>query len=272
MTRRVALVTGASSGIGRAAALELGRAGFDVVVGYGNNKSAAQEVVDALTEGESDGEGVRAWSVQLPLAVPESAVAALRGAIDEAGGVDVFVNNAGVNRRASFLDETHDDWARVLAVDLTSPFLLAQEAARAMVRRGRGGRIINVTSVHEHIPIAGGSAYCAAKSALGMLTKTMALELGVHGISVNSVAPGETVTPMNGHAATVDPRSLARPVVPLGRPGASGEVAGLIRYLASDGAAYATGQSFVIDGGLSLIAADANVRSVTEARPERTAI
>ncbi|MFJ2814246.1 SDR family oxidoreductase [Streptomyces sp. NPDC091279] len=258
MTRRVAVVTGASSGIGRATALELGRAGFDVVVGYGNNKAGAQEVVDALVTDH----GRRAWPVQLPLAEPRSAVLALRGAVEEAGGVDVFVNNAGINRRASFLEESQEDWERVLAIDLTGPFLLAQEAARAMVRQGRGGRIINVTSVHEHIPIAGGSAYCAAKSALGMLTKTMALELGPQGIAVSSVAPGETVTPMNGHADSVDPRSLVRPVVPLGRPGASGEVAGLIRYLASEDAGYTTGQSFVIDGGLSLIAADANVNSV----------
>ncbi|MFE9413617.1 SDR family oxidoreductase [Streptomyces sp. NPDC006704] len=135
-------------------------------------------------------------------------------------------------------------------------------AAWIMVREGRGGRISNVTSAHEHSPISGGSAYCAAKSALGMLTRTMALELGRHGISVMSVAPGATVTPMNGHDDTVDARDLARPVVPVGRPGDAGEVAGLISYLAREAGGSVTGQSFVVDGGLSLIAADANVRSV----------
>ncbi|MBO1419183.1 SDR family oxidoreductase [Streptomyces sp. FH025] len=268
MTQRIALVTGASSGIGRATVLALGRAGLDVIVGYGRNARAAEEVAERLREKE----GVRAWTVGLPLEEPEAAVAALRGAVEEAGGLDVFVNNAGVNRRAGFLEESPEDWQRVLTVDLTSPFRLAQEAARTMVRAGRGGRIVNVTSVHEHIPIAGGSAYCAAKSALGMLTKTMALELGAHGILVNSVAPGETVTPMNGHAEGVDARSLARPVVPVGRPGAPEEVAGLIAHLVSEGAAYTTGQSFVIDGGLSLIAADANVQSVLGMRPDSTAM
>ncbi|MEV6809696.1 SDR family oxidoreductase [Streptomyces sp. NPDC051132] len=153
-------------------------------------------------------------------------------------------------------------WSHVFTVNLDSPFALAQEAARTMVAAGRGGRIVNVTSVHEHIPIAGGSAYCAAKSALGMLTRTMALELGEHGITVVSVAPGETATPMNGHDPAVDPATVARPVVPAGRPRDPREVADLIRWLVSGRSAYVTGQSFVVDGGLSLIAADANVRSV----------
>ncbi|GCD45995.1 SDR family oxidoreductase [Streptomyces paromomycinus] len=255
---RVAIVTGASSGIGRATALELGRAGFDVVVGYGSNRAAAEEAAREIAEEA----GVRTWPVQFPLAEPPAAAAALREAVATAGGVDVLVNNAGVNWRAPFLEEDHDAWSKVLAIDLTSPFFLAQAAAQAMVEQGRGGRIINVTSVHEQIPITGGSTYCAAKSALGMLTRTMALELAQHGITVASVAPGETATPMNGHDASVDPRTVARPVLPAGRPGSPEEVAGLIRYLADGSTGYITGQSFVIDGGLSLIAADANVRSV----------
>jgi NAD(P)-dependent dehydrogenase (short-subunit alcohol dehydrogenase family) len=142
-------------------------------------------------------------------------------------------------------------------VNLTSAFLAGQEVARRMVERGRGGRIVNVTSVHEHVPLAGHSAYCAAKGGLGLLTKVMALELAEHGITVNAVAPGEIATPMTG-AEDEDPGAKRREAIPLGRPGDAREIASAIAWLASPDARYATGESFVIDGGLLLMAAQAN--------------
>jgi NAD(P)-dependent dehydrogenase (short-subunit alcohol dehydrogenase family) len=126
-----------------------------------------------------------------------------------------------------------------------------------MVAQGRGGRIVNVTSVHEHVPLPESSAYVAAKHGLGGLTKQMALELARHGITVNAVAPGEIATPMTGNE-DVDPRQIEREWIPLGRPGDAREIASLIAWLCSDGAAYATGSTFVADGGLMLIAADRN--------------
>ena len=126
-----------------------------------------------------------------------------------------------------------------------------------MVAQGRGGRIVNVTSVHEHVPLRGGAAYCAAKGGLGLLTKVMAFELAEHGITVNAVAPGEIATPMTG-AEDVDPRTLPRPQVPLGRPGDANEVAAVVGFLASPEAAYVTGSSFVVDGGMLLMAAVSN--------------
>jgi NAD(P)-dependent dehydrogenase (short-subunit alcohol dehydrogenase family) len=126
-----------------------------------------------------------------------------------------------------------------------------------MVAQGRGGRIVNVTSVHEHVPLPESSAYVAAKHGLGGLTKQMALELAAHGITVNAVAPGEIATPMTS-ADDVDPETIERPNIPLGRPGSAHEIASIVAWLCSDGAAYATGQSFVVDGGLLLMAAVPN--------------
>jgi NAD(P)-dependent dehydrogenase (short-subunit alcohol dehydrogenase family) len=176
--------------------------------------------------------------------------------IEALGGLGVFVNNAGTDKAAPFLEMAFDDWRAVLDVDLTGAFLCAQRAARHMASQG-GGRIVNVTSVHEHVPLPGSSAYCAAKGGLGLLTKVMALELADHDITVNSVAPGEIATEMTGNE-DVDPETVDRPGIPLGRPGDANEIAATISFLASEGAAYATGSSFVVDGGLLLMAAAQN--------------
>jgi NAD(P)-dependent dehydrogenase (short-subunit alcohol dehydrogenase family) len=148
----------------------------------------------------------------------------------------------------------------VLDVDLTGAFVCAQAAARRMVAAGRGGRIVNVTSVHEHVPLAGSSPYCAAKGGLGMLTKVMALELAAEGITVNSVAPGEISTPMTGQE-DADPREQDRPGIPARRPGHAREIAALIAFICRDEAAYLTGESIVMDGGLTLMAAQQDRRA-----------
>jgi NAD(P)-dependent dehydrogenase (short-subunit alcohol dehydrogenase family) len=145
----------------------------------------------------------------------------------------------------------------VLDVSLTGAFLASQEAGRRMVAAGNGGRIVNVTSVHEHVPLRGAAPYCAAKGGLGMLTKVMALELAEHGITVNTVAPGEIATPMTG-AEDVDPRGEQRPGIPAGRPGDAREIAATVSFVASEDARYLTGQSVVVDGGMLLMAAEAN--------------
>lgn len=141
-------------------------------------------------------------------------------------------------------------------MNLSGTFICAQRAARRMVEAGRGGRIVNVTSVHEHVPLRGFSAYCASKGGVGLLTKVMALELAEHGVTVNAVAPGEVATPMTGQP-DVDPGGQDRPGIPLGRPADAREVARLIAWLASPEASYTTGASFVIDGGMLLVAAEA---------------
>ena len=179
---------------------------------------------------------------------------------DEEGAEDTaaIVRDAGAKAVVARLEVTAlQDWRQVLDTDLSGAFVCAQAAARRMVAAGRGGRIVNVTSVHEHVPLEGAAAYCAAKGGLGLLTKVMALELAPHGITVNSVAPGEIATPMTGNE-DVDPATVERPGIPMGRPGHAREIASAVAWLASEEAGYATGASFVIDGGLLLMAAKAN--------------
>jgi NAD(P)-dependent dehydrogenase (short-subunit alcohol dehydrogenase family) len=166
----------------------------------------------------------------------------------------VLVNNAGTGHMDEVLDLSFETWRSVLATDLDGPFLCAQRAARRMVAGGRGGRIINVTSVHEHLPRYGATAYCTAKAGLGMLTKCLALELGRHGVLVSSVAPGEIATPMTGMDES-QAYHEERPGNPVGRPGHVQEVASVIAFLASPRSSYVTGTSITVDGGLSLMAA-----------------
>ncbi len=249
----VGIVTASDSGIGQEAAKELAKNGFDVGISYYKDKAGAEETLAAVEEVGRRGEVRR-----LDLTDPDlpKAVDIIDELADALGSVDVLVNNAGTgDPTGEFLGLSYDEWRRVLDTNLSGAFLCAQRAARRMVEAGNGGRIINVTSVHEHIPRVGASAYCASKGGLGLLTKVMAMELAEHGIVVNAIAPGEISTPMTG-AEDTDPRTIERPNLPLGRPGHAREVASWIAFLASEeAAAYATGSSFVVDGGLMLMAA-----------------
>jgi NAD(P)-dependent dehydrogenase (short-subunit alcohol dehydrogenase family) len=247
----VAIVTGSDSGIGRASAVRLAEAGFDLGITWHEDEQGA-----AGTAREVEEKGRRAEVRRLDLTNLPEAADVVDELAEALGGIDVLVNNSGTGSSAPFLEFGWDAWQNDLAVDLHGPFLCSQRAARRMVDQGRGGRIINITSVHEHIPLREATAYCSAKGGLGMLTKVMALELGEHGISVNAIAPGEIATPMTGQEDQ-DPSEEDRPV-PLGRPGNAHEIAAFVAFLASPDARYATGESFVVDGGLMLLAAEAN--------------
>jgi len=244
----VAIVTGSDSGIGKATAVALARAGYDAGITWHEDEEGARDTV-----AEVEGNGRRAALRRLDLARLPGAAGVIDELADELGGVDVLVNNAGTSRQAPFLELAYEDWLHTLDVDLNGAFLCGQRAARRMVEQGRG-RIVNVTSVHEHVPLPESAGYVTAKHGLGGLTKQMAFELAEHGITVNAVAPGEIATPMTGNE-DVDPRTIERDSVPAGRPGDAREIASLIVWLCSEGAAYATGASFVVDGGLLLMAA-----------------
>ncbi len=248
----VAIVTGSESGIGRAAAVTLAAGGFDIGITWHRDRGEAQATADEVAH-----HGRRFALVALDLVQTNDIEPAIGELVGQLGGLDVFVNNAGTGHTTPFVDLDLDTWRHVLEVDLTGTFVAAQNAARRMIERGRGGRIINVTSVHERVPLRGAAAYCAAKGGLGLLTQVMALELAEHGITVNAVAPGEIATAMTG-AEDVDPHTESRPGIPLGRPGDAREVGSAIAYLAGPDASYVTGQSFVVDGGMLLMAAEAN--------------
>jgi NAD(P)-dependent dehydrogenase (short-subunit alcohol dehydrogenase family) len=242
-----AIITGGNSGIGRATAVALAETGFDVGITWRREQERAEEAVREIEQA-----GRRCQVRHLDLHAVGEGAEAIDELADELGGVDVLVSNAGYGTSKPFLEVELADWQGVIEVNLTGAFMAAQAAARRMVDQGRGGVIVNVTSVHEHIPLVNSAPYTASKHGLGGLTKVMALELGRHGIRVISVAPGQIATRMTGQED--QPPSEAS--VPLGRAGDAREVGALIAWLASDRATYVTGSSYVIDGGLMLIAAE----------------
>jgi NAD(P)-dependent dehydrogenase (short-subunit alcohol dehydrogenase family) len=247
-----AIVTGSDSGIGKATAVRLAHEGFDVGITWNTDREGAED-----TAREVEKEGRRAPVAHLDVTRFRAAAETVGRLADELGGLDVFINNAGGAPGHAFLDYPLEDFHDALEVNLTGAFVCGQRAAQIMVENGAPGRIVNVTSVHEHIPLHGAAGYCAAKGGLGLLTKVMALELAEHGITVNAVAPGEIATPMTA-AEDEEPRTLDRPMLPADRPGHAHEIAAIVAYLARPDARYATGSSFVVDGGLMLMAAEAN--------------
>lgn len=243
---RVALVTGANSGIGRAIALRFGDEGADVAVNYVERPEAADAVVDVLRR-----KGRRACSVRADISDAAQVSDMVARVVSELGRVEICVNNAGLQKEKPFLEVTEQEWDAVLSVDLKGTFFVTQACARDMVSRG-WGRIISVSSVHQEVAKPRFAPYCAAKGGVAMLTKTLAMELAPHRISVNAIAPGAIVTPMNEDVlADEEEMESVCEQIPWGRFGQAREVAGLAAWLASPEADYVTGSTYFIDGGLS---------------------
>ncbi|HEX6710479.1 MAG TPA: SDR family oxidoreductase [Rubrobacter sp.] len=246
LQNRVAIVTGASSGIGEAIALAFAAEGAAVAVDYMRHPDAAQAVVGKVEEA-----GGRGLAVQANVASPDDVKALIQKTVEEFGRLDVMVNNAGVEHKMPFLETPFEVWSEMISVNLTGPWLGCQEAARRMVEQGEGGRILNISSVHEDLPMPTNSPYCAAKGGVRMLTRTLAVELATHGITVNNVAPGAIETPMDAPLKE-HPQEMRELLseIPLGRMGRPEEVASIALYLASDAASYVTGATFFVDGGM----------------------
>ena len=244
---KAAVVTGASSGIGRAIALAFGREGAAVAVNYARDAEGADSTVKEIEEG-----GGKAVALQADVSNVDDVKNLVGRAVAAFGRLDVMVNNAGVEYKMPFLETPLETWEKVIAVNLTGPWLGCQEAARQMVSQGGPGRIINVSSVHEDLAMPTNSPYCAAKGGLRMLTRTIAVELAPHDITVNNIAPGAIETPMDAKLEQ-DPDQMGALLseIPLGRMGKPEEVASLAHYLlASDASAYTTGGTLFVDGGM----------------------
>lgn len=238
---QVALVTGASRGIGRAIALELAAAGAEVVVNYARSEEAALEVVRAIEEA-----GGRAWSHRADVALENEVEAMVGELVGRAGRIDVLVNNAGITRDGLVMRMKTADWQDVLALNLSGCFFTTRAISKLMLK-ARRGRIINITSVVALMGNAGQANYSAAKAGLIGLTRSNAAEFASRGVTVNAVAPGFIASEMT---AQLDAEPILK-AIPLGRMGTAEEVAGLVRFLAADpAAAYITGQVLQVDGGL----------------------
>lgn len=243
---KVALVTGAGQGIGRAIAVRLAREGARIVVEDRHDDAGTADTLAAVREAGGEGHVVAGDVGQAAVdrRVIAQAVAAM-------GRLDVLVNNAGIERRADFLEASEEDFDAVLAVNLRGPFFLTQAFARHVRERGGGGAVVNVSSVHEELPFPHFASYAASKGGLRMLMRNLAIELAPLGIRVNNVAPGAVQTPINAALmAQPDKLDALRANIPLGRLGTPEDVAGAAAFLASDEAAYVTGATLVVDGGL----------------------
>ncbi len=243
---KVAIVTGGNSGIGKAIVLELAREGANIVIDYVAHPEATEELEKQIRALGDNVIGVKA-DVSQTAELQNLFATALK----EFGRVDIMVNNAGIETRTSILDTTEAQYERVLAINLKSAFFGTQLAAQQMIKQGGGGRIINITSVHEDWPMPGNTAYCLSKGGMRMLTRTAGVELAPHNILVVGVGPGAVATPINSGTMN-DPALLKKldSTIPLGRMAKPEEIASLVAFLASDGASYITATTIFADGGI----------------------
>ncbi len=247
LANKTAIVTGSATGIGKAIAQVFAREGAAVTIDYVHGQGAdANSVVDEITKA-----GGKALAVEADITNPGQVQAMIDQTCQKFGRLDIFVNNAGIEHKVPFVDISLDLWDKVIAVNLTGPFLCAQAAARQMIEQKGAGRIINISSVHEDLPMPTNVPYCASKGGLRMMMRTACVELAPLGITMNNIGPGAVDTPMDADLkAHADQFAKLLAEIPVGRMGQPDEIANLAVYLASDESAYVTGSTFFIDGGM----------------------
>jgi glucose 1-dehydrogenase len=246
LTGKVAIVTGSATGIGQAIAMAYAKAGASVVVDYVGGASTPDD-----TLGKIKAAGGASLAIQADVSQPADVARLVAGTVKKFGRIDVLVNDAGIEKKLAFLDYPLDEWQKIIAVNLTGPFLCSQAAAKQMIKQGQGGRIVNISSIHEDLPLVLNAAYSASKGGLRMLMRTIAVELAPYKIGVNNIGPGAIRTPIDASEesdAAAEAKLMAE--IPMRRWGTPDEVAQLAVYLASDAAAYITGSTFFIDGGM----------------------
>ena len=243
---KVAVVTGGNSGIGQAIVLGMAARGARVVIDYVAHPGATEAL-----ERQMAALGEQAVGVDADVSRVSDLQKLIDSAVQRFGRLDVMVNNAGVETRTSVLDTTEEQYDKVLRINLKSAFFGTQLAARQMIKQGGGGRVINITSIHEDWPMTGNTAYCLSKGGMRMLTRTAGVELAPHNILVVGVAPGAVATPIN-LSTMKDPALMKKlnDAIPLGRMAKPDEIASVVAFLAGDGASYLTATTVVVDGGM----------------------
>jgi len=243
---KVAIVTGAATGIGQAIAVRFAREGAAVAIDY-----IGKPEVAANTQAQISSFGGKSVAVAADISKPDQVQNLIAAAVKAYGKLDIVVNNAGIEKKLPFVDYPLEELQKILDVNLIGPFLVSQAAARQMIQQGRGGRLINISSVHEDLPMPTNAAYCVSKGGLRMLTRTIAVELAKDKITVNNIGPGAVFTPIDADVeAKPEMEKALMGEIPLNRWGKPEEIAGLAVYLASDEAAYITGSTYFVDGGM----------------------
>ena len=246
LDRKVAIVTGGNTGIGKSIVLALAQEGANIVIDYIANEQATEDLEKQIVA-----LGDKAIGVEADVSDVADLQKLIDAAVQEFGRLDIMINNAGVETRTSILDTTEAQYDKVLDINLKSAFFGTQLAAKQMIAQGDGGRIINITSVHEDWPMPGNTAYCLSKGGMRMLTRTAGVELGPHNVCVVGVGPGAIATPIN--KSTMDDPAKMKTLdtaIPLGRMARPEEIGSVVRFLAGEGASYLTATTIFADGGI----------------------
>jgi glucose 1-dehydrogenase len=243
---KVAIVTGGNSGIGKAITLALAAQGANVAIDYVADEQATEALEQAIV-----GLGDKAIGIDADVSKVDDLQMMIDQTVKELGRLDIIVNNAGIETRTSVLETSEEQYEKVLEVNLKSAFFGTQLAAKQMIAQGGGGRIINISSVHEDWPMPGNAAYCLSKGAMRMLTRQAGIELGCYGIHVIGVGPGAVATPINT-STMADPGKMKvlDDAIPLGRMADPPEIGRVVAFLAGDGGSYVNGTTIFVDGGL----------------------